>query len=282
MWPFWAPSRRASVGRALTLAGLQPGERFIDIGCGDGIVLAAAARRGARVRGIELDGYLVDRARRRLARAGLSGEVEQGDIFTADLSADVIFAYLSPAILQEITPRLQRMRGTRFVTLDFPVPDLVAERQTPSLNLYRLPAPRVRRVKTTGWPSAATAIVTAADVQSLSSLEFVHTGGPVDVRFSPALAAVAAGKVGARSAARGAPVSIDLRWEGSPAGTFVAGRVDAEGVGSHRVFVLFTEGSEGYWPLTELGARNLARQARQGPKPSTSRELLAALRHGAT
>lgn len=133
MWPFFAPSRRKAIERALTLAALAPGERFVDLGCGDGRVLVAAARRGARVLGIEADGELVEQARRRLDRAGVDGRVVEGDIFDCEIDADVVFAYLTPGTLQELTSRFQAMAGTRLVTLDFAVPDLMARRSTPTL-----------------------------------------------------------------------------------------------------------------------------------------------------
>jgi SAM-dependent methyltransferase len=276
MWPFWAPSRTAAVGRALTLAGLAPGERFVDLGCGDGRVLVAAARRGARVLGIEFDPDLVDTARRRMARAGLPGEVVHGDIFETDVDADVVFTYLTPGTLQELTPRFQAMTpDTRLVTLDFAVPDLEPERSTKTLNLYRLPAPERRVGAGPGWPADATLVVTVPDRQSLTCIELVHAGGPVDLDVSAPLRERAAVKVGAVDAGAGRPVAVDLRWEGAPAGTVVRGQLAAGGVGAHPVFALFADEDGGQWELTEEAARRLDRRLGDGPAPSSSAELLA-------
>ena len=277
MWPFFAPSRRAAVERALTLAALAPGERFLDLGCGDGRVLAAAARRGARVRGIEMDAELVVGARRRLARAGLDGEVVHGDIFEADLDAEVIFTYLTPGTLQELTPRFQALRpGTRLVALDFAVPDLVPARMTPTLALYHLPAPERRSAQRPGWSSPATMVVTVPDRQSLTCLELTHPGGSVEVTVTPGLQAAASVKVGCDRADPGRPVAVDLRWEGPAAGTLVTGSVAAEGVGPHPVFVLFADEDGGQWELSDEAARRLERHVARGLRPASSADLLAA------
>lgn len=277
MWPFFAPSRRAAVDRALTLAGLAPGERFLDLGCGDGRVLLAAARRGAAVRGIEMDPELVADARRRLHRAGYEGEVVQGDIFEADLDADVVFTYLSPGTLQELTPRFQAPRpGTRLVTLDFAVPDLEPERSTRTLSLYRLPSPLRPAVDRPGWHSPATLVVTVPERQSLTCFELASPGGEVQVSATPELGAVAAVKVGRTSTGPGRPVAVDLRWEGAPEGTLVRGHLEASGVGPHPVFVLFADEEGGQWELSAEAALQLAGRLDAGHRPRSSSELVAA------
>jgi SAM-dependent methyltransferase len=277
MWPFWAPSRRGAIDRALTLAGLAPGERFADLGCGDGRVLAAAVRRGARVVGIEFDHDLVAQARARLARAGLPGEVVHGDIFEAEIDADVIFTYLTPGTLQELTSRFQAMpAGTRLVTLDFAVPDLQAERATRTLHLYRLPAPERPATDERGWPAGGTLVVTVPDRQSLTCLELVHAGGPVDLAVSPALQEAAVVKVGRSETGTGRPVAVDLRWEAAPEGTLVAGRIAVDAAGVHPVYALFAEEEGGQWELTEQATRRLDRRLRYEPWPRSAAELLTA------
>jgi SAM-dependent methyltransferase len=277
MWPFWAPSRRGAIDRALTMAGLAPNERFVDLGCGDGRVLAAAARRGARVVGVEFDHDLVVQARMRLARAGLAGEVVHGDIRDVDIDADVIFTYLTPGTLQELTPRFQALAaGTRLVTLDFAVPDLEPERETKTLHLYRLPAPQRPPAGDTGWPAGGTLVVTVPDRQSLTCLELVHAGGPVELAVSPELRDAAAVKVGRAETGTGRPVAVDLRWEGAPEGTLVAGGIAVDAAGVHPVYALFADEEGGQWELTEDATRRLDRRLRHEPWPRSGAELLAA------
>ncbi|HAS10802.1 MAG TPA: SAM-dependent methyltransferase, partial [Acidimicrobiaceae bacterium] len=80
-WPFWAPSQAEAVEAALDLAGVGPGVHLLDLGCGDGQVLLAAARRGATVSGVEADADLVADTKEHLADAGVDADVRQGDLF---------------------------------------------------------------------------------------------------------------------------------------------------------------------------------------------------------
>jgi len=61
-----------------------PGEEVLDPTCGSGAFLVSAARRGARVWGIERDPLLADLTTVNLRLAGLEGTVRCGDFFAAD------------------------------------------------------------------------------------------------------------------------------------------------------------------------------------------------------
>lgn len=276
-WPFWAPSAAEGVQAALDLAGVGPGTRFADLGCGDGHVLLAAAERGATVVGIEADPELVEDARSNLADAGIDADIRVGDLLDPqiDLSADVLFTYLAPATLQRLLPRLEQLRGSRLVTIDFDVPGRVpAKRQGPA-RLYRLPARR-RAAGEAGWTSPGTFVSTVPDVQSLSCLQATHPGGPTRVRASRPLAAVATVLAGADHLDGPGDLAVDLRWEGAPAGTFAGGAVRAEGLDEHWVFVLHADEEEGVWELSDDGVANLRRALRRARTPTTVADVLAA------
>ena len=66
----------AKVARALAEAGVQPGGRVLEIGCGWGAVAEAAARRGAHLTGVTLSTEQLAWAQERLARQGLGGQAE--------------------------------------------------------------------------------------------------------------------------------------------------------------------------------------------------------------
>jgi SAM-dependent methyltransferase len=57
----------------------QPGDRWLDIGCGPGAVSMRAARAGADVTGVDLSEVMVETARRRAAEEGLEIAYEVGD-----------------------------------------------------------------------------------------------------------------------------------------------------------------------------------------------------------
>jgi SAM-dependent methyltransferase len=278
-WPFFAPSAMSSVEAALDLAGVGAGDRFADLGCGDGQVLVAAARRGAHVLGVEIDEDLAAQAREALAANDLAGEVVVADLFEVDLDLDVAFTYLSPATLQRLLPRLRRQRGLRLVTVDFAVPDLVPVTVRWPTHLYRMPG-RLRRPRAPGWSSAGTLVTTVADVESLTCLEARVASGPVALEVSAGLRGAGTFQTGADDAGEGRLVAVDVRWVAHPAGTVRSGTVRLPGLEPHLVVVAFShdEDEQGAWELSEQGAAQLAAALRRrGPnRPSTPAELLDA------
>jgi SAM-dependent methyltransferase len=277
-WPFWAPSDLATVDSALDLASLQPGERFVDLGCGDGQVLVAAGRRGAEVFGVEIDEALAVRARRALRANGISGEVVVADLFDLDLRAEVIFTYLAPGTLQRLLPALRGLRGTRLVTVDFAVPGLVTERVLGQAHLYRLPGRR-SRPRRPGWPAAGTLVVAPAGVESLTCLTVHHCGGPVSLRVPAGLRRAGTFRTGTDDTDRGRPVAIDVRWDPAEAGTVATGDLAVAGLAPHHPTVGFAddESDQGAWDLSEDGAASLARALRRrSGRPRTGPELLDA------
>lgn len=263
---------------ALDLAGVGPGTRLVDLGCGDGQVLLAAAERGAAVAGIEADPSLAREAVGHLADAGVDAVVTTGDLLdpALELDADVYFTYLAPATLQRLLPVLSARAGARLVTVDFAVPHLVPDRRADPARLYRLPGRR-RGVGTPGWPTAGTLVATVPDCQSLTCLELVHPGGPVEVRLTGALADVASVVTGADHLEGPAHLAVDLRWEPMPAGTLVGGTIRVAGATGHDLFVVVTDTEEeGVWDLSDDGVDGLRRALRRRQRPATLTEVLAA------
>jgi ubiquinone/menaquinone biosynthesis C-methylase UbiE len=61
-------------------AGLAPGEKVLDVGCGTGVVALTAARAGARVSGLDLTPALLERARKNAAIAEVDVAFVEGDV----------------------------------------------------------------------------------------------------------------------------------------------------------------------------------------------------------
>lgn len=115
--------------RMLKLAEIDAGDHVLDLGCGDGRVVIAAAREcGARGTGIDIEPYWVEESKRNAAAAGVASRVEfsvQDATRCAVSNASVVFLYLVPWSMQLMAPRLraQLLPGTRVVSLSFPIPD---------------------------------------------------------------------------------------------------------------------------------------------------------------
>ncbi len=123
----WVPTPPALVEKMLDLAQLTPNDRLVDLGSGDGVLVIAAARRGARARGIEYDPRLVELSKRRAREAGVSARTTfvRGDIFETDFSeASVITTFLLPSMNLRLRPTFLAMKpGTRIVANTFGIAD---------------------------------------------------------------------------------------------------------------------------------------------------------------
>jgi SAM-dependent methyltransferase len=248
----WAPTSPDRIENALDLAGLRPGERFVDLGCGDGRVLLAAARRGADVTGIEIDPARAEQARQLLHRAGVLGRIILGDVATSDFGGDVVFAFLSPATLQRLAPKLSRLAaGTRLVFPEFGVegwePDFVYER----CFLYHTPPRTVWKESPVGWESAGILAALRAGGTTLIAIRMTHPQGRVTVEALGGLSQVATVCPGFDVVAAPRLVVVDVEWKEKAAGTVAAGRLESPGVGSCRMYGVYTDGPIGVWPLSD-------------------------------
>src|ERR1700753_307398 len=103
----------------LKLANVSSGDTVYDLGCGDGrIVIAAAKKYGARGVGIDLNPARIEEARANALTEGVSARVtfEVNDLFEADIrGATVVALYLLPEVNLRLRPGLSRelRPGTR-------------------------------------------------------------------------------------------------------------------------------------------------------------------------
>ncbi len=115
----WVPTRPALVQRMLDLANVTERDFVVDLGSGDGRMVIAAAKRGARALGVEYEPDMVALARRNAAAAGVAERAQfvQGDMFEADFSqASVLALFLLPTNLRRLAPKfLELAPGTRIV-----------------------------------------------------------------------------------------------------------------------------------------------------------------------
>jgi SAM-dependent methyltransferase len=123
----WLPSALAMVNVMLDLGDVTPQDTVIDLGSGDGRLVIAAIKRGARALGIEYNPDLVALSKRNAAREGVADRVRfiLGDIFETDFSqATVITMFLLPQLNLRLRPLLLDLRpGTRIVSNTFTMGD---------------------------------------------------------------------------------------------------------------------------------------------------------------
>ncbi len=113
------------IDQMLSLAGVHPGDRLVDLGSGDGrIVITAAKRYGIDAVGVEINPALVRQARENAAAAGVTAKATfvEGDLFDYDLrKATVVTIFLLPGINMRLKPKLLKelQPGARIVSHRF-------------------------------------------------------------------------------------------------------------------------------------------------------------------
>jgi SAM-dependent methyltransferase len=120
----FVPTPPSAVERMVEIAEIRPGEVVYDLGCGDGrIVIAAAKRQKIKAVGVDIDPERVAESLENVRAAGLDSSVEirQADVFDLDLSeADVVFLYLTPRLNERLMPQLRRLKpGARIISYEF-------------------------------------------------------------------------------------------------------------------------------------------------------------------
>jgi SAM-dependent methyltransferase len=147
---WYVPTPQEVVDRMLDAANVGPLDVVYDLGCGDGrIVIAAAKKYGARGVGVDLDPARIREARANAKQAGVENLVrfEVADLFETDLTeATVVTLYLLPSLNRRLMPKLfaELKPGARVVSHDFDMgrdwpPDEYIKLGNDGIYLWKMP-----------------------------------------------------------------------------------------------------------------------------------------------
>lgn len=216
------------VERMLALAQIGPSDHVVDLGCGDGRILIAAARsRGASGYGVDLDPRRIREAEANARRAGLAGRLrfEVGDLFDAPIAgASVVAIYLLPEINLRLRPRLlaELRPGTRIVSHAFDMgdwrPDRTAEVGGARIFLWIVPARVAGRWILTDEAGRRTALTLDQRYQDVSgSVRGGRLAGN-RLRFTAQIGGRSRSFEGRVAGARIEPLDAHARWRMERAG----------------------------------------------------------------
>jgi SAM-dependent methyltransferase len=146
----YVPTPPAVVTRMLDLAKVGKDDVVYDLGCGDGRIVVAAAKRGARATGVDIDPERIAEARANVKQAGVEdrARIVEGDLFETDLKdATVVTLYLLPELNLRLRPKILQLEpGTRVVSHAFDMGDWKPERveQVEGKTIYYWTVPEQR------------------------------------------------------------------------------------------------------------------------------------------
>lgn len=122
----YVPTPHEVVSKMLDMAKVAKGEVVYDLGCGDGRIVVAAAKRGAKATGWDINPERVREARENVKNNHVeqNAKILHDDIFTLDLSsANVVTLYLLTSLNEKLIPQLEKLKpGSRIVSHDFSMP----------------------------------------------------------------------------------------------------------------------------------------------------------------
>lgn len=146
VWSFfnapYAPSVKNRLDAMLDLANIQPGDKAVDLGSGDGRVVIAMAQAGAEAHGYEINPWLVLWSRYAIRRAGLKGRafVHCKSLWHADVHDSNLVALY---ILDRVMPSLEEKLGkelppnARIVSNAFQFPTWKPIKRKDNVYLYK-------------------------------------------------------------------------------------------------------------------------------------------------
>lgn len=149
---WYVPTPHEIVERMLDVAKVRAGDVVYDLGCGDGrMVIAAAKKYGTRGVGVDLDPARIREARANAKRAGVEAMVtfKVADMFETDIrEATVVLLYLLPELNRRLKPKLfaELRPGARVVSHDWDMgrdwpPDDYVKLGTDGIYLWIMPEP---------------------------------------------------------------------------------------------------------------------------------------------
>lgn len=135
----YLPTLGPQVTAALKLADLRHGQTMLELGCGDGKVLVAAARQGITVVGYELNPILAAIAWLRTRRYRKQVKVIWGDFWQKPWpEAQAIFTFLLPKYMSKLDKKViqYKHKPVKLVSFAFVIPNKRPTRERVGVYLY--------------------------------------------------------------------------------------------------------------------------------------------------
>ncbi len=139
---YYAGTSQKRLQRILKLAKVQPNDKVVDLGSGDGRIVKALAEAGAGVTGIEINPWLVFKSKRLIEKANLEkkASILRQNLWEHDLDQyDTVIIYGISHIMKDLEEKLEKelKPGAKFISVYFKLPSIEPTDSEPEIYLYQ-------------------------------------------------------------------------------------------------------------------------------------------------
>ncbi len=123
----WVPTRKKDLSRIFELLENENGKIFLELGCGNGLILEEAEKRGFSAVGYEISllPYFLAKTRKIFYKKNF--RVLYRNFWKQNLQkADVVYFFLMPKVMTALSQKIitECRPGTKIVSYVFPIPNL--------------------------------------------------------------------------------------------------------------------------------------------------------------
>jgi cyclopropane fatty-acyl-phospholipid synthase-like methyltransferase len=142
---FWGaiyvPTEKERVKKMVEFLEIKPSQAVVDLGAGDGRLLIALAKAGAKAYGYEVDPFLVTSARKNIKQAGLEGKafIYCKNLWSQDLNNfDAVVVFGMRHMMKRLEKKFERelKPGAKIVSNYFTLPTWRPSREEDKIYLY--------------------------------------------------------------------------------------------------------------------------------------------------
>ena len=137
----YLPTRKKQAEQALDLLDLKAGEVFVDLGCGDGVMLVHGARRGLKCYGFELNPLVFAVAWLRTWRYRKNVQVSMRNFWHVPLPVETrgIYVFLLDQFMEKLDSKMKKeaKKGTKLLSYTFKIQGKKHVKEVGPMTLYR-------------------------------------------------------------------------------------------------------------------------------------------------
>ena len=121
----WVPTKKNDIARVLKLSDIKKDQKMIDLGCGNGRIVFAAAKKGIKADGLEVSLFPFVLAKlNELFANNKNARIKYRDMWSYNLAdVDLVYFFLTPKVIPKLKKKFEdELRpGTKVISYVWPI-----------------------------------------------------------------------------------------------------------------------------------------------------------------